>query len=311
MKASIVIPSRGGANRLPRLFDALAAQTHADWEAIVVLDGDIDNSEAVVREYAHPQISVIVFPENRGRVAALNAGFDQATGDVLIRCDDDLEPAPEYVANHIAAQDDGPCGAIGIYRNVLEDNAYARAYGFKTDGKFRDGAYHAPENERWHYWAGNCSVPREVWERVGPYDSRYRTYGWEDADYGLRVYQAGYPVKILKNLETLHHAAAVTTELRVKRAYHSGQARNLFESIHGTDNPGPGPTRPTNTSVWNIATNVLADRLNYARAQRLAKAIDKALPKLPVAASSKMIALLVEAAAVAGYARPEGASNDV
>lgn len=309
--ASIVVPSRGGAQRLPRLMEALRAQTVPTWEAIVVLDGDIDGSEAVIGRYTDLPIRSIVFHENRGRVAALNAGFAAATGDILVRCDDDLEPRSDYVERHVAAHAERPCGVVGLYRNVLDDNAYARAYGNATDGKFRAGAYDCAENERWHYWAGNCSITREIWDRVGPYDARYRTYGWEDADYGLRVYEAGYPIVLDPALETTHHAAAVTTDSRVRRAYHSGQARHLFDSIHGAGKPGPGPTRPTNTSAWNIATNVLADSLTYTRAQKLAGAIDRALPHLPVAASSKMIALLVEAAAVAGYAKPDGASNDV
>lgn len=309
--ASIVIPSRAGARRLPRLMEALRAQTVTAWEAIVVLDGDIDGSGQVMATYADLPVRVITFPENRGRVAALNAGFEAATGDVLIRCDDDLEPRADYVERHIAAHAERPCGVVGLYRNVLDDNAYARAYGNATDGKFRDGAYDCSEDERWHYWAGNCSITREIWEAVGPYDTRYRTYGWEDADYGLRVYEAGYPIVLDPALETTHHAAAVTTDSRVRRAYHSGQARHLFDSIHGAGKPGPGPTRPTNTSAWNIATNVLADSLSYERACTLAAGLDRAPPRLPIAVSSKLIALLVEAAAVAGYAKPDGASNDV
>lgn len=310
-KASIIIPSRGGADRLPRLFDALAQQSHADWEAIVVIDGDIDGSEQVVAQRVDLPVRAIVFPENRGRVAALNAGFSASSSDVLIRCDDDLEPAPNYVERHIAAHAERPCGVVGLYRNVLENNAYARAYGNETDGRFRSSAYECSEDERWHFWAGNCSITRQMWDEIGPYDTRYRAYGWEDADYGLRVYEAGYEIVLDPSLETAHHAAAVTACSRVRRAYRSGQARKLFDSIHGRGKPGPGPARPTNTSAWNIATNVLADRLTYERAGSVAGLVDKVLPHMPVAVSSKVVALLVEAAAVSGYAKPEGASNDI
>ncbi|MCV5935170.1 glycosyltransferase, partial [Escherichia coli] len=74
--ASLVIPSRGGAARLPHLIDALRAQTTQDWEAIVVIDGDVDNSASVV-EAARDELPIhsIVFPENRGRSAELNEGF--------------------------------------------------------------------------------------------------------------------------------------------------------------------------------------------------------------------------------------------
>ena len=51
-RGSVVIPSRGGAQRLPRILDALVAQQGSVWEAVVVLDGDIDDSAAVVARYA-------------------------------------------------------------------------------------------------------------------------------------------------------------------------------------------------------------------------------------------------------------------
>ena len=85
MKASVIVPSRGGAERLPRLLDALSRQTYESWEAVIVLDGDIDGSASVVERYSHLPVQVLVFPENRGRVAALNAGFAAADGDVLYR----------------------------------------------------------------------------------------------------------------------------------------------------------------------------------------------------------------------------------
>ena len=90
--ASIVVPSRGGAGRLPALFESLRRQTTQDVEMIVVLDEVIDDSESVVRAAGDElPIRPIVFPENRGRAAALNAGFLDSKGEVLIRADDDLE----------------------------------------------------------------------------------------------------------------------------------------------------------------------------------------------------------------------------
>ena len=65
----------------------------------MVLDGDIDNSEAVVRHAARElPIRLVVFEANRGRSAApLNAGFREASGEVLVRCDDDMVPDSDYV----------------------------------------------------------------------------------------------------------------------------------------------------------------------------------------------------------------------
>ncbi|AZZ40496.1 glucosyltransferase [Acidipropionibacterium jensenii] len=307
--ASIVIPSFRGAKRLPRLLAALAAQTSSDWEAIVVIDGDLDGSQQVVDRYSHLPVRSIVFPQNRGRVAALNAGFEAATGDVLIRCDDDLEPAPDYVAQHVASHSGDAQGTIGIYRNVLVPSRYTTVYGEQADTLFRQAAYSASPDQRWRFWAGNVSVTRDTWNRVGGYDPRYRTYGWEDVDYGFRLREAGIPVVIDTSLETDHHAAAVTTPSRVRRAYHSGEARRLFDQIHG---PGASSAvRPVDATTWNRLVGATANQLTYRRASALSEVVDTAIRGLPGPVGRKLVALLVEAAGVAGYRNTEDVPNDI
>src|SRR5262245_7939172 len=132
--ASIVVPSRGGAHRLPVLFASVRAQTRSDFEVIVVVDGDVDDSASVVAEAASDlPVRAIVFPETRGRAAALNAGFDAAEGTVLIRADDDLELEPDFVDHHVRLHEEQTCGVVAMCRDVFPDTAYARAYGEGAD----------------------------------------------------------------------------------------------------------------------------------------------------------------------------------
>lgn len=305
--ASIVIPSRGGAKRLPVLIGALAAQDDPAWEAIVVIDGDIDDSASVVAQYPHLPVRAIVFPENRGRVAALNAGFAAAEGDVLIRCDDDLVPAVDYVRSHkTSALEHG--GAIGLCINDLPDTPYARAYGARADELFQRGAYQVPAERVWRYWGGNVSVTREVWEQVGTYDPDYRAYGWEDVDYGYRVFAAGNPIAIDPALETTHKLAAVTTRLRVMRSYHSGAARRTFERKHPEAEMAPAVPKPN--SLWNRAVLTVAKYTNRKALLAAASAADLMASHLPKPIARKLIALLVEAGAVSGYNRPTDTTTE-
>lgn len=310
VNASIVIPSFRGASRLPRLLDALSRQSDDDWEGIVVIDGVVDGSEAVVAKYSNLPLRTVVFPENRGQVAALNAGLATARGSVLIRCDDDLEPGPDYIAHHVRDHADaaGEVGVVGLCENRLVDNRYAAVYGDDADARHRDWAHSLTPDRRWQLWAANCSLRRETWEAVGPYDARYRAYGWEDADYGYRLSQRGIPIILDPLLQVTHHAAATTTHARVRRAFLSGEARRLFDEIHG---PGAsGPPRPITESIWDRTVRGLGSHLSQRHAEALAKAIDATLPALPVSVGRKAIALMVESAGVAGYEhqRPDSSS---
>ncbi|MCT1429675.1 glycosyltransferase [Brachybacterium muris] len=306
--ASVVIPSYRGAARLPALLDSLAAQQEGtpDFEVIVVIDGVDDGSVGLVDREDRIDVRAIVFPQNRGRVAALNAGFEAARGRVLIRCDDDLEPGPGFVSRHVEAHRDRPRGVIGLYLNVYEPTPYAVAYGKCADARHRADAYATIAELRWRYWAGNCSITRETWERVGPYDPEFRLYGWEDIDYGYRLHAAGIEVRLDPALETPHRVAAVTTAVRAQRAVHAAAARRIFEGKH--PDSGLPPALP-GRSIWNTAVRAVSPVTGrYPR--QAGSAVDRVLPLLPIGVGRKLVALTVESAALAGYLDP-GTAKEV
>lgn len=303
---SVVVPSRGGAQRLPRLMASLQAQTDRDWEAVVVLDGDVDGSEDVLAPWQDKlPLRVVAFPENRGRPAALNAGFAAAGGRVLVRCDDDLTPKPDYVARHAAGHTGPRQGVVGMCRNVFPETAYARVYGRPAYTRLRDASYAAPPEVRWRYWGGNVSVDRETWDLVGPYDESFRGYGWEDVDWGYRLTRAGIPIVVDPGLETDHHVAATTTEDRTLRAYYSGSARHRFEAKHGTTVLAPSPRGGRVRDPWTAAVSTLAALLDERRTGVAGRTADRAIGRLPAAVGGKLVALLVEAGSLAGYRRAD------
>ena len=88
---SIVIPSYNNADYLGECLNSVVAQTLGSWEAIVVVDGSPDNSEAVARSYAKSdsRIRVLVKEENEGTHRARMSGVEAALGDYLLFLDAD------------------------------------------------------------------------------------------------------------------------------------------------------------------------------------------------------------------------------
>ncbi|WP_271985812.1 glycosyltransferase family 2 protein [Pseudoclavibacter terrae] len=299
---SIVVPTRGGAQRLPRLFEALARQTDSRWEVVVVIDGDTDDSATVCARAAatDPRVRAEVFPENRGRSEALNAGFRAAVGDIIVRCDDDLVPGADYVSTHFRLHEEARAqgrevGLVGLYQNVYPDTAYAEAYGRPHDAKFREDAYSSAPDKHWKYWAGNVSVSRAASDLVGEYDTAFRAYGYEDVDMGYRLAQAGVAVLLVPELETPHFVAATTTEIRVKRAFYSGSARADFNVKHAM------PRRQPASGLWGRAVERSGQRSSLSTLMSRARRVDSVLGRVPGPVGEKLVAFLVEAAAVAGY----------
>lgn len=298
--ASVIIPTRGGRERLDVLLSCLEGQDTTAFEVVVVVDGDIDDTTPFLASRASALVvRTVTFPENRGRSAALNAGLEAARGRVLIRCDDDLEPAPTYVSRHLAAHSGEPVGAVGVYRNVFPDTPYAVAYGRVADARFREGAYGTPPALTWRYWAGNVSVTRETAASVGGYDESFRAYGWEDVDWGYRLSLLGIPVVLDPALETTHRLSAVTARARVERAFYSGAARRQFAAKHGLTHLAPAPPR----SAWDLAVRATAAALTEKGARRAGAAADGLIAHLPRRPARALVAVLVEGAGEAGYRR--------
>ena len=299
---SVVVPSFRGAERLPMLLEGFRAQTfQGEWEMVVVLDGVVDESVELLDAVDDVPVRVVVLPENRGRPAALNAGFAEARGDIFVRCDDDLGVQPSYLALHAEAHTDGgSVGIVGLCHDVLPDNAYARAYGRPSNERLRKAAYEKPPDRWWTYWAANCSIPAETYARVGPYDEGFRVYGWEDVDWGYRLHLLGVPVLLEPRLEVLHLAASSTATIRVERAFQGGRARARFERKHGIE---PELLKPSGV-VPNLWAAAIAGATRAGSQERFAAAgewVDRVGERLPSPVLARLIALLVEAASETGH----------
>ncbi len=96
MKVSIVIPVY---NERERILDSLRQVREAPFppekEIIIVDDGSRDGTADILRGLSDPSFTVVLTPRNKGKGAALRAGFARATGDIVVVQDADLEYSPE------------------------------------------------------------------------------------------------------------------------------------------------------------------------------------------------------------------------
>jgi len=99
-KLSIVLPIFNEAQSIPELIDATRdALKSFDYEIVMVNDGSKDNSYQVLSECAATdnRIKVINLKRNYGQTAAINAGIQNATGDIIVLMDSDLENLPSDI----------------------------------------------------------------------------------------------------------------------------------------------------------------------------------------------------------------------
>ncbi len=98
MDVSFVIPALNEAESLPELIDGIRRYVPEGmlYEVIVVNDGSTDNTENVIRGIAEtdPNVHLISLRRNFGKAAALEAGFHNSTGEIIITMDGDMQDDP-------------------------------------------------------------------------------------------------------------------------------------------------------------------------------------------------------------------------
>ena len=99
------------------------------YEVIFVNDGSIDGSAAMLDALAakNPEAKIVHFRRNFGQTAAMMAGFDHASGSVIIPMDGDYQNDPEDIPKMLAKLEEGYDVCSG-WRRDRQDNAIQRNF---------------------------------------------------------------------------------------------------------------------------------------------------------------------------------------
>jgi len=100
---SVLLPVHNCGRYLAAAITSISAQSHADFEFIIVDDGSTDGSAGVIDQAAaaDPRLRVIRRP-NTGIVGALNDGLAAAHGEFVARMDGDDVAEPARFAAQLA-----------------------------------------------------------------------------------------------------------------------------------------------------------------------------------------------------------------
>ncbi len=127
---SITVPVFNEAESLTTLHERIRDVMVAlgqPWELIFVNDGSSDGSGAILDRLAteNPAVKVVHFRRNYGQTAAMMAGFDFASGEVIIPLDGDLQNDPADIPKLLAKLDEGFDVCSG-WRKDRQDDAIQR-----------------------------------------------------------------------------------------------------------------------------------------------------------------------------------------
>ncbi len=203
---SVIIPTRNRPEKLRACLDHLAAQSPSTpaFEVLVALDGPCEASASVCNQHQQG-LDLIVFEAPRKGIAiAKNAAIERARGRLLLLINDDILPAPGFVAAHAAAHDQldrsgrPPAMILGhspwvmpedatLFDRLLAQSSMVFFYdrmiserGEPLDDRERDWGFR-------HAWNLNLSLSAALAREAGGFCPAIANCCYEDIEFAWRV----------------------------------------------------------------------------------------------------------------------------
>ncbi len=292
MKVSVIIPTCNGANKIKTLLFSLLEQKEKGFEVIVIIDGSTDNTMEVLKSFESAFEDLkIVKQTNKGRSGARNKGVLEASGEILIFYDDDMELEPDSVGRCIWFHKNYS-GIMGGYPVEFKNSKKTDIQNYKAyltgiwTAKYPNGLTQL-NHLNLFFSAANCSVKRNTFLMLNGFDERLTDA--EDYDFGYRALEKGISVFFDKSNKVLHHDL-ITAEKYIQRLRLYGRAHSRLYELH----PERKHNLTINKSYWKkILYRLIANPY-------LVKLIDKGFFKgiFPESIRFKFYDLVIQALAV-------------
>jgi GT2 family glycosyltransferase len=193
LSLSLVLPTVDRPEALYNLMRHLEHQERPPDEIVVVDQSVREDARVAAYAAAHPRVRYHRI-ERRGLPNARNVGLRLAIGDIVLFLDDDIIPDPGLCEAHLANYADP--GVAGVGGRVM--GGYDAAAGGVGEFHALGGTVvrnfgTSVRREVDHIPGGNMSFRREVFARVGGFDTAFGGAAiGEETDFCLRARRAGF-----------------------------------------------------------------------------------------------------------------------
>jgi glycosyltransferase involved in cell wall biosynthesis len=206
--ASVVIPTFNRKARLARVLEALARQTvdPSLFEVVIVDDGSSDGTGEWLANQRRAFGIRAISQTNGGPARARNTALHAARGRYLVFLDDDVQPVPTFLAEHLACQQQneqtvvlGPLSSLSHYEQpwvAWEQAKLELQYQAMVRGDW------APTFRQ--FWTGNASVERSYVVAEGGFNVEFLR--GEDVELGFRLHLRGLKFLFNPRAQGFHHA---------------------------------------------------------------------------------------------------------
>lgn len=191
MRVSCVIPTRGRVDRLEVCLASIRGQRLPEAPEIIVVEDAADPPVG----WLGADVRRIRFESPVGACVARNRAVAEATGDLLLLCDDDAELIDSETIRKAAAW--------------FERRPGLAAVAFRQLGSEREDHYFQAARSEvaclcGMFFSFACMVRRSAWETVGGMNEQFGYY-FEEIELSLKFHVAGYEILYDPGIAAVHH----------------------------------------------------------------------------------------------------------
>jgi len=209
-RLSVVVPTYNRRAGIVRLLQALAEQTVPpdQFEVVVANDGSTDGTAEALAAFRAPYRLTVLTQANAGPAAARNAAVGQATARLVVFLDDDVVPAGDLLAAHLAAQ--GDADDLIVVGPMFPPTDWARSTWVRWEERQLLKQYDAMDRGVYsctprQFYTGNASAPRALLLQSGGFDDRFKRA--EDVELAFRLWAMGARFHFEPAASVLHYAS--------------------------------------------------------------------------------------------------------
>lgn len=259
---SVLVCSLNVRGHIERCMDALFGRDHGVELQVVLVDNDSEDGTVEMVLERFPEVLVVANRANVGFAQANNQALEHATGDYVLYLNPDTEVGEGTLARCVAELEaDSGLGMVGcrlIYPDgEIQYSCARRAYRFgdllieafylhklfpahPLFGRQLLGDWdHLSDREVEGISGAFMMLPRSLAEELGGMATEVFLYH-EDMDLCLRVRQAGYRIKYLADVQTVHDANRSTVGAWARRDWSLLELETRVRLIRQIQGPAMG-----------------------------------------------------------------------
>jgi glycosyltransferase involved in cell wall biosynthesis len=228
MLVSVVMPMRNAAPFVRSAVLSVLAESVIPLELLVIDDGSVDGSAAIVTALTDPRVRLLRGPQ-RGIAACLNVGLLQAKGNIVMRCDaDDIYPTGR-IARQVTLLQSNPDAVAVCGGFLMMDEGGTTVMQSFTESAHQNNLNISSELQAGTLRTSLCTFAfrRNVLKTINGFREYFETA--EDIDFALRLGGVGPVYFFNENFYNYRiHGSSITHSKSSERRIFFDEMAKLF-----------------------------------------------------------------------------------